>query len=478
MKHAKPSFNYKRLWLVLAIVFGVLIAAYGGAVYYFSSHFGFNTSIDSVDCAFKTVDEVERTISRRVDRHELRVVGRDELEMSFAAADVGLSYVSDGQVAAILGEQNPLLWVERLFRSPNSATTHASVSFDSERLDALLQRLELFDEANMRSPINAYVAFEDSRYVVVPEDPGSTLDEARTITAFDEALLTLADTLDLDSSDCYVLPTLLSDDPNLNSEAETYNSVAPFEIVYTFGEEDTETLDTPTAIAMNWFGVAPDGSTTLNEDALTAWVKDFGLRRDTVGSTRSFTTVEGSRATVEGGNYGWEVDERAEADAIRAAIMNHSGERREPYYVQTAAAYVPTGKPDWGTTYLELDLTKQHMYYVKNGSVIFEADVVTGAPWGGRATPQGVYRILEMLSPTILRGDVMPDGQREYETPVKYWMRITWGGVGFHDATWQPAFGGNRYTFAGSHGCINMSYSDAQTLYGLLELGIPVISHY
>jgi hypothetical protein len=405
----------------------------------------------------------------------MRIVGRDGLTRTIEAADVALAYVSDGQVQAILDKQNPLLWIARLFRSPHEATTHASVEFDKGKFSALMRSLDLFNEKSMRAPVDAYLVFEEPRYVVVPEDMGSTLDEGRTTEAIDKGLRSLTGALDFDEGGCYVSPKLFSNNPDLLAEAERYNAYAPFEIVYTFGDE-TEVLDT--RIALDWMVAAEDGSTTLSEDALAAWVKDFGLRHDTVGASRTFTSITGEQASVEGGNYGWEVDEEAEIEAIREAIANHSGQRRDPVYVQAAAVHVPAGQPDWGTTYIELDLTKQHMYYIEKGAVTFETDVVTGAPWGGRATPAGVFRILEKLSPTVLKGDIMPDGKREYETPVKYWMRITWGGVGFHDATWQPAFGGDRYTFAGSHGCINMPYSAAQTLYGFLEIGTPVVSHY
>ena len=54
-----------------------------------------------------------------------------------------------------------------------------------------------------------------------------------------------------------------------------------------------------------------------------------------------------------------------------------------------------------------------------------------------------------------LRGTKKPDGTYEYETPVAYWMPFN-GGIGFHDATWQSSFGGNRYLSHGSHGCVNM----------------------
>ena len=71
-----------------------------------------------------------------------------------------------------------------------------------------------------------------------------------------------------------------------------------------------------------------------------------------------------------------------------------------------------------------------------------------------------------------------PIATKCYETLVKYWMRVTYSGVGFHDATWQSSFGGNVYTYRGSHGCINMSYSDAGKLYELIQVGDPVIMHY
>ena len=41
------------------------------------------------------------------------------------------------------------------------------------------------------------------------------------------------------------------------------------------------------------------------------------------------------------------------------------------------------------------------------------------------------------------RGKQKPDGTYEYETQVTYWMPFN-GGIGFHDASWQPYFGGDR----------------------------------
>lgn len=117
------------------------------------------------------------------------------------------------------------------------------------------------------------------------------------------------------------------------------------------------------------------------------------------------------------------------------------------------------------------------MWYLQNGAVVFESDVVTGK--NSTITPPGVYTILEKLSPTVLVGNIDPvTKEPEYRTPVTFWMRVTWSGIGFHDATWQPAFGGDVYLWNGSHGCINMPYYSAQELYSLIQIGVPVVIHY
>jgi hypothetical protein len=475
MKHAKDKFNYKRLWIIVGIVVGVLVVSYAAAAFFFYTHFGFNTSIENENCTFKTVEEVEQIISEKVDEYSLTIKGRDSITKTIKAKDVALTYVSDGQVQVLLDSQHPLLWITRIFKDPDAISTQASVKLDSTKLKSAIDRLDLFNVEKMRLPVDAYAEFQDSQYVVHPEDLGSTLNEATTRTVIHDELLALAEQVDLNETGCYTPPAIFANNPDLAETIATYNQYVPFSITYTFGDK-TEVLDA--LVAIDWVVFDENGTGAVSEDALLAWVRDFGIRHDTVGTFRTFKTAEGEEATVEGGTYGWEVDEEAEIEAIWAALTNHTGETRNPYYVQTAVAYAEPGEAEWGTTFVELDLTNQHMYYVVDGEIVFDAPVVTGSPYPARATPPGVYSILEMLSPAVLKGEIQSNGKPEYVTTVSYWMRMTWAGHGFHDATWQPWFGGDRYTYAGSHGCINMSYSDAQTLYGILEEGTPVVSHY
>lgn len=63
-----------------------------------------------------------------------------------------------------------------------------------------------------------------------------------------------------------------------------------------------------------------------------------------------------------------------------------------------------------------------------------------------------------------------------YASPVKFWMPFN-GGIGFHDASWRNTFGGTIYKKNGSHGCVNMPYEAAKTLYENVYKGMPVICY-
>jgi lipoprotein-anchoring transpeptidase ErfK/SrfK len=109
--------------------------------------------------------------------------------------------------------------------------------------------------------------------------------------------------------------------------------------------------------------------------------------------------------------------------------------------------------------------------------VIWESDIVSGNPNKGYDTPQGVWAVTRKSSPETLIGTMQSDGTPEYETKVQYWMPFKGNSVGFHDASWQSAFGGSRYLTNGSHGCINLPSSAAAQLYSILNVGDVVVVH-
>ena len=115
-------------------------------------------------------------------------------------------------------------------------------------------------------------------------------------------------------------------------------------------------------------------------------------------------------------------------------------------------------------------MSKQHLWYYKNGQLIVEGDIVTGnesKKWG---TPQGTYRLKYKEKDATLRGE-------GYSSKVSYWMPFN-GGIGLHDATWRNTFGGEIYKTSGSHGCVNLPPAVAEKIFNNIDANTPVVCYF
>lgn len=120
-----------------------------------------------------------------------------------------------------------------------------------------------------------------------------------------------------------------------------------------------------------------------------------------------------------------------------------------------------------GDTYIEVSTNQQKLWFYIDGELYIETDVVTGNV-GARATPKGCHTIFQRQSPAVLVGD-------DYRTTVNYWLAFTKTGCGIHDATWRSSFGGNIYTYDGSHGCVNTPINEVRQIYDKASIGDKVI---
>lgn len=120
----------------------------------------------------------------------------------------------------------------------------------------------------------------------------------------------------------------------------------------------------------------------------------------------------------------------------------------------------------FGKTYIEINIDKQRMWYYKDGKLLVETPVVTGMR-NSMDTPKGAFSIYERVTDTNLVG-------ADYVSHVDYWMAFL-GGYGIHDASWRSSYGGNIYTYDGSHGCVNTPYSAVKTIYNNSGYGTYVI---
>ena len=181
----------------------------------------------------------------------------------------------------------------------------------------------------------------------------------------------------------------------------------------------------------------------------------------------SFNSTKRGTVSVPAGTLSWSIQVADEAAALTEQILAGENFTRSPITKGSAKA----SQPLVGNTYIEVDLTNQHMWYYKDGAVVIETDVVTGKPT--TPTPKGVDYIWKKERNATLRG-TNDDGSK-YASPVSYWMPVDWTGVGIHDSDWQPAYGGDLWKTRGSRGCVNTPPSVMAQLYNAVEVGTPVV---
>ena len=460
----------KKPWIIAGSIVGGLLVIYLGISAFFIGHFYINTTINGKDFSGKTVEDVEAYFKEQVQDYQLTLIEMDNATDVIDGSEISLEYEESSEIEDALKAQNPLLWVKAFF-SRSSTDVTVSVNYDQAALEEKIQTIQAVTN-EQTEPVSAYPKFDGNSFVVEPEVYGTAVDMDVLSEKITKAVTEFEPSIDLLEEECYKLPKYTSDSQEVQAACDTMNEYCKASVTYTM----TENVVVDKTLISTWLSYDDNMQVTFNEDAVREWMREFGSTYDTVGTTRTITTPTGKTAEVSGGTYGWSIDEDTETQNLINSIKNGEVVTREPAYAQTAASH---SAQDWGTTYLEVDLSTQHMWYIVNGSVALETDVVTGLPTADRQTPAGVYYILYTERNATLKGETDPKtGKPIYETPVAYWMPFTWQGHGFHDATWQPGFGGNLYQTLGSHGCVNMPLDQAGNLFNMLSAGTPVVIHY
>ena len=435
----------KIMKIVVMLIVTILVMSccvYAGISYYYSYHFFLGTTINGIDSSNKTAYEVEQEIAGKKDNYVIQVSARMQEPQTITGKDIDYQYVSSGEILQLLKTQKPWEWIRGFFETKNYMVQEETV-FSREKLEEQV------------SSLNAREAYQMISGAI--DNEAADVDLGSNPKAYKEADVT-------------------RDSSELQNMVNMYNSLAKVNITYTFGDE-TVTLDGNTI--KNWLQFDEKGQLLQNDEAFRQHVVDYVAQlaadHDTVGTERQFETTSGRIVYVYGSAYGWKIDQDKEAAQLMQEIQSGTQTTREPVYSMRANAH---GINDLGDTYIEVDLTEQYMWYYQNGNIIFQSEIVSGLPGDpDRKTPPGIFTLDSKSSPSVLRGEMTANGTYSYEQPVTYWMPFN-GGIGFHDADWQPYFGGDRYLTGGSHGCINLPPENAGQLYSLIQYDVPIICFY
>lgn len=461
----------KKIAIVLVSILGVLVIVYIGMGVYFSNHFLFNTEVNGTDYSMASVGSVESDMKEKVDDYVLALKESDGTTEEIKGSDIGVSYKSDEQVLKLMKKQNHWLWITSLWQK-QEIETNIGVTYDEEALTEKLETLNCTSDEEKVASENAKPVFKDGKFVVQPEVVGTQINEEKFKEQVIKAIDGFQSELDLKKTGCYNDPKYTSDSKEVKEAVENMNNYLKAQVTYDFSPH-TEVVDA--AKIAEWLSVDDNMKVTFNEAAVGDYVMALADKYNTIGITRTFTSGSGASVSVSGGSFGWQIDQESETAMLIDNIKKGETVTREPEYYSRGKTHEEGN--DIGSTFAEVDLTNQVMYYIKDGQVAMKANVVTGNPNTNHGTPAGVHFILYKESPSVLRGDRQTSGEYEWETEVQFWMPFTSDGCGFHDATWQPTFGGDRYLTNGSHGCVNMSYDEAEQLYNMIQTGDPVVVH-
>lgn len=443
----------------IIISFCTVLVIYLGVSIYFTNHFYFSTKINNIDASGKTVEDV----GEEIKTYTLKLEERGDANEEIKAEDIGLKYASEDKIQALKDSQNPFGWVASIFNKDENKVSDM-VTYDEELLKKYVDKLSCLDSSKIIEPQNPKLEYTDKGYEITDEVYGNKVKKDILDDNVVNAILTGETTINLESINCYETPKYTASSQEVIDAKNNLDKYTASKITYTFGEK-TEALDGSTI--HNWLSVDENMGIIFDEEKIKNYVDTLGSKYNTVGNTRDFKTSSGATVKVSGGTYGWLINSEEEVQALIASIKEGQTITKEPIYSQKG---VNRSANDIGSTYVEINMSNQHLSFYKNGSLIVEGNVVTGNVSNGTATPTGTYFIEYVEKNATLKGE-------GYSTPVDYWMPFN-NGIGIHDATWRSSFGGNIYMTSGSHGCVNSPYALAQTIFNNIDAGTPVVCFY
>lgn len=469
---AKPKKKSKKWIAIVAALAAVILLAYGGVAIYYQSHFFNHTFINNSDCSNLTAEQVAAIMDEQSQQYSLQILGRDENGVqeeigTVTAAEIGMYWVDTRKVAQeLLDGQNELLWIEMLWTTEDHSVIQG-VSYDEEKLQERLAQMSALQKKNMIQSEDAYISEYSEKtgnYEIIPETLGTDLDLNRVKEAVSTAIMMGDPAVDLEKQGCYKTAKVTAEDAALVKNCETLNKWVSAQITYDWnGNKVVVDGD----IIKDWIQMDAK-EPQLKEEDIAEFVAEQAKEYDTYGKKRKFTTVQGIELTLPSGAYGWKTDRAEETKELIASIEKGETIDKEPVYSSKGAQ---KGSNDVGNSYVEIDLTNQHLYLFQKETIVLETDFVSGDMTKPDCiTPPGVFGLTYKTRNAVLRG-------ANYETPVNYWMPFN-GNVGMHDATWRSSFGGTIYLTSGSHGCVNLPLDMAAAIYEYMSTGFPIVCYY
>lgn len=447
----------------LIIIIISILAVYLILALFFRNHFYFGTRVNGINISCNTIENADNKLKTSFDKYSLELIERNNEKEIIQGNKIDLKYESKDSLKNLKENQNPFLWGIKIWNSDLRNTNESTISYDEYKLQDIFNKLSCFDSTKIVEPKNANFKYTNEGYLIEDEVYGNKVDRDVFFNCIVACIIEGKRTLNLDETGCYDNPKYKADSKEVSEAKEILDKYASTKIYYSF-DEKMELVDG--TIISSWLYVDNNMNVKIDEDKLNAYIKELASKYNTFGKPRTFTTSIGKTIEVTGGFYGWKINNAEEAKALINNIKNGQTLVKEPIYSQKA---VSREENDIGDSYVEINLTRQHLWFYKKGALVTQGDVVTGNENRNTPTPVGTYFLNYKQKNATLKG-------AGYSSEVTYWMPFN-GNIGIHDAKWRNSFGGNIYKTNGSHGCVNAPNYLASTIFDKIDAGTPIICY-
>lgn len=404
-----------------------------------------DATLGGVDLAGMSLDEARKALSDAAASYKLGLTVNGKA-MMISGEEIGLA-LDEAALATYLeaiqsGEEAPA----------------AVFTYDREALKTLLG-----GKLNTAAK-NATIAYSSSKKQFAASEGvnGTTYDLDAAADAAAAAIGLLQSTAVTEVKTTQVAPEITASSDKVQNALSKANGYLKVSLTYTYSPEGADSAKESISVATlaSFVSISDSMEVSISKSAIETYAGQMAASHNGSDYKGSFVTTGGSTLGYTVTYYGQKVDQSAlTSDIYKCVTEGTSGTRTAPYSAKSSKPY--------GGSYVEIDLSSQHLWLYKNGERIVSTDLVSGSVAEDCCTPTGIYSIYAKQTDRYLTG-------ADYRSFVKYWMPFL-GGYGLHDASWRWSFGGTIYYYDGSHGCVNLPSSAAQKIYNNVSVGTKVI---
>lgn len=423
----------KHVIISITVIFFVLLFAYiFGYVSYKSDTFG-NVYINGISIKNTTVSSASSKIKKGINSSSLKLIYKNGNSDTILYKQTGGKIDNDKLAKAIVRineesnkDNSRALWFIKKIQKKEYNVNF--INFDETRLIDHLNSIENVKDAISDIPSSQKLIYKNGKWTTSAQKKSShvnfnkLIDEIETAFQFGKSNVNIKN----------MIADITEDNTNIEAKKDIANEYCNATIKY------RNDISITPQLLVNWIETDSSNTPTMSDEILKNNVKQFLIENvikeySTIGSERAITLSSGKTINVKGGNFGDTVDISKEADKVVKLIKKHSERSRIPIMTGDETRIESADNTGIGNTYLEIDLSKNKLNYIKNGKSFLFFDILTGGKdvsneWTlsntSSKTPTGVYTIKNKSKDFTVKQLLSDKGKYFYTNKVNYYLSI------------------------------------------------------